>query len=56
MRRFDKTKNMTKVNLLAEQRYLTSKGLINEEETSNDITNKKDLAKNGYALIKPNNE
>jgi len=30
MRRFDKNKNINKVNLLAEQRYLESKGLINE--------------------------
>lgn len=28
MRRFDKKKNIDKVNLLAEQRYLQSKGLI----------------------------
>ena len=34
MRRFDKTKNMRKANLLAEQRYLTSKGLINEDVNS----------------------
>ena len=30
MRRFDKTKNILKANLLAEQRYLESKGLIKE--------------------------
>lgn len=30
MRRIDKKKNMVKANLLAEQRYLQSKGLINE--------------------------
>lgn len=30
MRRFDKTKNIRKANLLAEQRYLESKGLIKE--------------------------
>jgi hypothetical protein len=30
MRRFDKKHNISKVNLLAEQRYLQSKGLINE--------------------------
>lgn len=30
MRRIDKTKNMVKANLLAEQRYLQSKGFINE--------------------------
>lgn len=32
MRRFDKKKNMGKANLLAEQRYLESKGLIKEDE------------------------
>ena len=30
MRRFDKKKNMGKANLLAEQRYLESKGIVNE--------------------------
>jgi hypothetical protein len=30
MRRFDKNKNIAKVNLLSEQRYLKSKGLLNE--------------------------
>lgn len=33
MRKFDKTKNMLKANLLAESRYLESKGLIKEEKT-----------------------
>jgi hypothetical protein len=32
MRRFDKNKNIRKVNLLAEQRYLKSKGLLREDE------------------------
>jgi hypothetical protein len=32
MRRFDKKDNIRKANLLAEQRYLQSKGLINENE------------------------
>ena len=32
MRRFDKTKNILKANLLAETRYLESKGLIKEGE------------------------
>lgn len=32
MRRFDKNKNIMKVNLLVEQRYLESKGLIKEGE------------------------
>jgi hypothetical protein len=30
MRRFDKNENIRKANLLVEQRYLTSKGIINE--------------------------
>jgi hypothetical protein len=34
MRRFDKKHNIEKANLLAEQRYLESKGLINEDETA----------------------
>ena len=32
MRRFDKKNNIKKANLLAEQRYLESKGLVNESE------------------------
>lgn len=32
MRRFDKKNNIKKVNLLSEQRYLESKGLLNENE------------------------
>ena len=32
MKRFDKTKNILKANILAEQRYLESKGLIKENE------------------------
>lgn len=31
MRKIDKKNNFKKVNMLAEQRYLTDKGLINEE-------------------------
>jgi hypothetical protein len=34
MRRFDKNKNMRKANLLAESRYLESKGLIKENDLS----------------------
>jgi hypothetical protein len=33
MRRFDKNKNIKKANLLAEQRHLQSKGLINENDS-----------------------
>jgi len=33
MRRFDKNENIRKANLLAEQRYLASKGLINENDS-----------------------
>lgn len=36
MRRFDKKNNIIKVNLLAEQRYLQSKGLINENGFGGD--------------------
>jgi hypothetical protein len=38
MRRIDKKHNMSKVNLLAEQRYLQSKGLINESFHAPDGT------------------
>jgi hypothetical protein len=39
MRRFDKKRNIAKVNLLAEQRYLESKGLISESfEISEDVS------------------
>ena len=34
MRKFDKEKNIKKVNLLAEQRYLESKGIIKEQEVN----------------------
>ena len=36
MRRFDKKNNIIKVNLLAEQRYLQSKGLISENGFAGD--------------------
>ena len=35
MRRFDKIKNIRKANLLVEQRYLESKGLVNEHDFDN---------------------
>ena len=35
MRRIDKKLNMQKVNLLSEQRYLESKGFINESVKEN---------------------
>ena len=38
MRRFDKKKNISKVNLLAEQRYLVSKGLITEDINEMDYS------------------
>ena len=38
MRRFDKTKNILKANILAEQRYLESKGLIKEAIDNYDNT------------------
>jgi hypothetical protein len=37
MRRFDKIKNFKKANLLAEQRYLTSKGILKENGPIVDI-------------------
>ena len=37
MRRFDKIKNLKKANLLAEQRYLTSKGVLKENGPIVDI-------------------
>lgn len=37
MRRFDKTKNILKANLLAEQRYLQSKGIIKENGINPEI-------------------
>jgi len=38
MRRFDKNNNLKKANLLAEQRYLTDKGFINESFHESDGT------------------
>lgn len=40
MRRFDKKLNISKVNLLAEQRHLESKGLITEGKYFADVLNK----------------
>ena len=53
MRRFDKNENIRKVNLLAEQRYLQSKGSISDfrfkdDELRDEIKN---FIKN-YSLIK----
>jgi hypothetical protein len=39
MRRFDKAKNIDKVNLLAEQRYLQSKGLLKENYNLEGLSN-----------------
>lgn len=50
MRRFDKTKNMLNANLLAEQRYLASKGLIKEDKnfgTGEDFSHEDDAMKYG---------
>ena len=71
MRRFDKTKNMQKANLLAEQRYLQSKGVIKEnivdesdlyeaERTSmseffGDVTDNVDTLLKMFSKYKPNN-
>jgi hypothetical protein len=46
MRRFDKNENIRKVNLLAEQRYLQSKRLINENEDNIEVVNNLDELKN----------
>jgi hypothetical protein len=37
MRRFDKNKNIQNSNILAEQRYLQSKGLINENTNKTSL-------------------
>ena len=39
MRRFDKNKNIAKANLIVEQRYLESKGLVNESWRSEYLVN-----------------
>tara|TARA_Y100000389_G_scaffold199912_1_gene239260 strand:- start:946 stop:1290 length:345 start_codon:yes stop_codon:yes gene_type:complete len=56
MRRFDKKHNIEKANLLAEQRYLESKGLIKENITTlGDILQKKgnlDHLKNNQIRLK----
>ncbi len=41
MRRFDKTKNILNANLLAEQRYLASKGLIKEGIDDNPVDSRR---------------
>lgn len=58
MRRFDKATNIEKVNLLAEQRYLESKGLVQNSEDilSENFTDLKmsvlGLAKNNNGMFK----
>ena len=65
MRRFDKKKNIDKVNLLAEQRYLQSKGLITENvieevdrmsmaEFFGDVTNNVDTLLKMFSKYRPN--
>jgi len=54
MRRFDKTKNMRNANLLSEQRYLASKGLLNEINTKTDFSGKSIIIENfikSYELL-----
>jgi hypothetical protein len=46
MRPFDKKQNITKANILAEQRYLQSKGLINEERFGHWERQYEELLKN----------
>jgi hypothetical protein len=48
MRRFDKKDNIRKANLLSEQRYLESKGLINE----NNIESKFNSPNFSDAIVK----
>lgn len=71
MRRFDKTKNMQKANLLAEQRYLETKGFITESildeaeideayrmsmsEFFGDVTDNVDTLLKMFSKYKPNN-
>jgi hypothetical protein len=66
MRRFDKIKNIKNANLLAEQRYLNSKGLINENmvdeservsmsEFFGDVTDNVDVLLKMFSKYKPNN-
>ncbi len=71
MRRFDKTKNLQKANLLAEQRYLQSKGFITENivdesdlyeaervsmsEFFGDVTDNVDTLLKMFSKYKPNN-
>ena len=47
MKRFDKTKNILKANILAEQRYLESKGLIKE---ANDRIYEEHHSSNDYII------
>ena len=42
MRRIDKTKNIKKANILAEQRYLKSKGLVTEDLEGQEVSLKLD--------------
>jgi hypothetical protein len=65
MRRFDKTKNIKNANLLAEQRYLESKGLLKENEISEsdrvsmseffgDVTDSVDTLLKMFSKYQPN--
>ena len=61
MRKFDKTKNLNKANILAEQRYLVSKGLISENERTSmseflgDVTDNVDTLLKMFSKYEPNN-
>ena len=53
MRKQDKYKNITEANLMLENSYLKSKGLINEEEMSfKDYANK--IAQQHQLILYPN--
>ena len=52
MRRFDKKVKVEKANLIAEQRYLKSKGLVKESEVGNNhVSIQKEIS--DYPGVKP---
>ena len=51
MRRFDKLKTIRKANLLTEERYLESKGLINEEDIKSVGDSVKDENGNEHEIV-----
>lgn len=53
MRRFDKKLKLTKANLLAENRYLKSKSLINERYIHRNASAEIKIEYGGYTYLKP---